>query len=263
LNVIRRIIPYEKTTDSFNIALTGDFHIGYKTIEWHELDRVLKWIKDHGNYWVGMGDYAQAVVPSPSERRFDFDELDLRYIDPKTQYAKVEELLTPIADKGLMLLTGNHDDKLRKVHYHDYVDSLGLKLDIPYAGISGFLRLVFKRGANMSKLDMYCHHGYFGGRTKGGKIKRVTELANIFEADVYAMGHVHGIDHTTTVKLIVDKGCHVKEKIRHFLVTGGFIRGYVEEMGTYIEKKMYTPTRLGSLALRYWPEHRKVEVVEI
>lgn len=271
MNVLKYRFPYKSRDTVFTIAFLGDWHIGHKTVEWDRLHEVLQWVKDTNAYWVGMGDYCQAIVPSPNERRFDLSEFDINLVAPDNQYAKAEELLKPIADKGLMMLTGNHDDVLRRRHYHDFVDSLAHKLGVPYVGFSGFLRLIFERtkpnwrGKAVSKLDIYCHHGYFSGRTKGGKIKRVTELANIFEADVYAMGHVHEIDHTTVVRLQVDKKDKVKEKVRHFLVTGGFIRGYVEDTGTYIERGMYVPTRIGSIALRYWPgkTSKNVEVVEI
>lgn len=264
MNVLKVQIPYTSRKDQpFSIAFIGDWHIGHKTVEWDCLKRTLKWIEQNDAYWIGMGDYCQAIVPSPNESRFDIREFDVQLIHPDDQYRKAEELLKPITKKGLMMLTGNHDDVLRRHHYHDFVDTMAHNLGVPYVGISGFLRLSFKRLESISKLDLYCHHGYFGGRTKGGKIKRVTEMANIFEADVYAMGHVHEIDHTTTVRLFVDKAGKVKEKVRHFLVTGGFIRGYVENTGTYIERAMYPPTRIGSLALRFWPENRKIEVVEI
>jgi len=263
MQVLKVKIPYEKPSDSFYIAFTGDWHVGHATVEWDYLHRTLKWIREHDAFWVGMGDWAHAITPSSNERRFDFDELDMRFYNPDKQYQKVLELLEPIKKKGLMVLTGNHDDVLRRRHYHDFVAWLACGLDVPYMGVSGFLRLIFQRGKHRSQLDVYAHHGYFGGRTKGGKIKRVTEMASLFEADVYAMGHVHEIDHTTVVRLTVNRAMKVTEKVQHFLVTGGFVRGYVPGNQTYIERKMLQPTRLGSLALRFWPETRRIEVIEI
>jgi len=263
MQVLKHIIPYQKQSESFYIAFIGDTHIGHRTVDWPTLKRVLNWIRENKAFWIGMGDWAHAIAPHPNERRFDLDELDPQFLTPEQQYKKVYELLEPIRRQGLMILTGNHDDVLRRRHYHDFVDALAYKLGVAYAGYDGFLRLVFKRGRHRQRLDIYAHHGFYGGRTKTGKINRLTDMANLFEADVYAMGHVHEIDHTTNVRLYVDSRLHVQEKVQHFLVTGGFIRGYVPNCHTYIERRMLRPTRLGSIALRFWPETRKIEVIEI
>ena len=38
---------------------------------------------------------------------------------------------------------------------------------------------------------VYATHGSGGGRKEGGKINRLADLAQIVDADVYIMGHVH------------------------------------------------------------------------
>lgn len=263
MRVIKKIIRYSKPSDNFLIAFTGDWHIGHVGVEFEYLQRALTWIRENKAFWVGMGDWAHAIVPYPTEKRFDFEELDPQFLTPDEQYGKVYELLKPIRKTGLMVLTGNHDDVLRRRNYHDFVDVLSLKLNVPYVGISGFLRLVFKRGRHKQKLDIFAHHGYFGGRTKAGKIRRVTDMADLFDADVYAMGHVHEIDHTTNTRLYVDNRLNVQEKVQHFFVTGSFLRGYIPNCSTYVERAMLKPTRLGSVAFRFWPETRKIEIMEI
>lgn len=264
MQFLKKTIRYQKPSDSFYIVFTGDWHIGHIGVEYEYLQRALKWIRENNAFWIGMGDWAQAVVPHPNEHRFDFGEMDKRFLTPEQQYRKVYELLEPIRKQGLMILTGNHDDLLRKRHYHNFVDALALQLHVPYMGIDGFLRLVFKRGRHRQRLDIYVHHGYGGGRSQTAGIKRCLEMAKIVEADVYAMGHFHQLDHkTTTWPLYYDNRGNLQERIRHFFVTGGFIRGYVPEGMTYIEYKMLTPTLLGSPVMKFYPENRKVEVMEI
>jgi hypothetical protein len=80
-------------------------------------------------------------------------------------------------------------------------------------------------------------------------------MRNIFEADVYAMGHVHELAFTTTQKLYVDRKLHIAEKIQYYILTGGFLRGYCPNSTSYIEKKMLRPTRLGSAKISITPFH--------
>jgi len=267
MRVIIKKIPY-KAGDCFTIVFFGDLHLGLKHIDWNCLQRVLNFIKNNDCWWIGMGDWAHAIVPHPQEKRFDFEDLDLELLTPDLQYRKVQELLQPIAKKCIVLLTGNHDEVLRKRHYHDFVDALAYNLGVTYGGINAFVRLAFYRGngrsRHHSRFDLYVHHGYFGGRTKSGKLKRLTDMELLMDADIYAMGHIHEIDWTTLTQLCVDSRGNIKQRVKYFLATGSFMKGYPEGPShLYVEKKMLRPTRLGAIGLRIWPETRKVEVFEI
>jgi len=245
-------------------AFEGLIYIGNKTVEWNRLSKVLNWIEENEAYWVFMGDACDAIMPHPMEKRLDLDELDPNFYTPKLQYQKFYELLEPIKKQGLMILAGNHDDTLRRRHYHDYVDEKAHMIGVPYAcGLSGFLRLVFKRIKSKRRFDVYCHHGYSTARTKGAKINRVEDMADMFEADIYVMGHVHEIIHTAKTVMTVKNNLVEEEKVTHFLLSGGFIRGYVDKHQTYIERKMLKPTRLGSIGVEITPEHREIQIVEI
>src|SRR5271157_2039269 len=229
--VIKRI-PYERPADHFTIGMFGDVHIGSRHVLLPRFKETIARVKELSSegptYWIGMGDWANAIVPSPEEKRFDFDTLDPQFITPDQQYKLVENLIRPIASNCLVMLSGNHDDVLRQRHYHDYVAAMASNLNVVYGGVNAYIRLTFERQKHHSIMGMWVHHGFFGGRSKMGKLKRVTDMAEIWDADMYAIGHVHEIDYTTKTKLFMDNNGRIAERIHHFFVTGSYLQGYPE-----------------------------------
>ena len=72
------------------------------------------------------------------------------------------------------------------------------------------------------------------------------------------MGHVHQLGYTATTTLYrvhsPKGGDEVKERTRLYLLTGGFIRGWVPNQSSYIERRMLKPTRVGALLLKIKPD---------
>ncbi|MEM2293193.1 MAG: hypothetical protein QXX41_07955 [Nitrososphaerota archaeon] len=250
------------------IVFLGDFHVGDPNIDFERLEKVVNVIRNSRNiFWIGMGDYCHSIMPHPEEKRFDFDNVDRKLLTPKEQYDYVFKLLHPIRRRCLLILTGNHDEKLRTLHYHDWVDELAERLGVKYTGMSGFLKMKFQRENSESRrtVKIYVHHGDFSGRTTGGKVKRVEEMRHIFmDADIYGMGHVHDIMFRPLPRLYVDENLRVREQIQYFILTGGFERGYPEIKNTsYIEKKMLQPTMLGSPEIIVKPFSGRDEKLEV
>lgn len=237
-------------SEPLRIAFLGDLHVGSKNADLDRFLQAVDTVKEYDAYWIGMGDWADAIVPSPSERRFDMDVVDERFLKPEYQYRWVEEALKPIARKGLVILTGNHDEVLRKRHYHDWVDDLAYRLKVPYGTYSSFLRLVLRKtGTSVRKLDFYIHHGHFSGSTAGGGLNKLLKMSSIMEADIYAMGHIHRKMFTTDSILYVNDALEIVERKRYYVATGGFLKGYHTPKGSYVERKMLAPLELGAIML--------------
>jgi hypothetical protein len=251
---LKKNIICNSKADIFEIVFIGDIHVGHRNAELKIFKNVLNYVQDHENtFWIGMGDYADAIVPR-DEKRFDYDAVDRRFLTPEEQYNFIYDSFKPIADKCLVLLTGNHDDMLREKYYHDWVDELAYRLNIPYGSLDTYLRLIFVSNKSCRTINFYIHHGYFTGRTKSGQINRVEDMRNIFEdAKVYAMGHVHELAFTTTQALYNNRSMKTCENVRYYILTGGFLRGYVGNSFSYIEKRMLRPTRLGSAKISIKP----------
>jgi len=245
--------------DKITLVALGDIHFGHRNCDKEMLKNVLAFIRRRKNcYWIGGGDYGDAIIPT--DRRFDYRSLDEEYKTPQLQYNRIEELFTPISDKCLGLLDGNHDIIHWKKHAHNYVEELADRIGVPYLTISSYLRFHFEK--HDANFDMYAHHGWTGARTKGGKIARVYDLEATFPfADLYLMFHMHDLGWADKkAKLYVDEDEEIRDKISWFLMGGSFLRGYVKNQVSYVEERTYRPTLLGSPVLTIHPVRGKETV---
>lgn len=233
----------------------GDLHFGHRNCDKDMIRNVIDYIKRNDCYWLGGGDYGDAIIPT--DRRFDFRSLDEEYKTPQLQYNRIEEMFNPIADKCLGLLDGNHDIIHWKKHAHNYVEELAERIGTEYLTISSYLRFHFEEfDANF---DMYAHHGWTGARTKGGKIARIYDLEAIFPfADMYMMFHMHDLGIVDKkAKLWVDENEEIRDKLSWFVCGGAFLRGYVPDQVSYVEERTYRPGVLGSPILTIQPKRGK------
>lgn len=260
----------KKSIELVNLA---DIHLGHTCCDQQMLQNVIDFIQKNNCFWIGGGDYGDAIIPT--DTRFDYRSIDENLKTPQLQYAKMEELLKPISKKCLGLLDGNHDIIHWKTHQHNYVEELARRLNIPYLTISAYLRLQFdmvektdpeenvQKGkcrdacmlAPFAAFNIYTHHGWTTGRTAGARVNRISDLFNIFPMlDLYIMNHVHAlglIEKKTSLYIGNDNTIH--DKISHFLYGGSFLKGYVLDQVSYVEEKTYIPTTLGSPVLKITP----------
>jgi len=259
MQVVKHVFEYSSRSElPLRLVPVGDIHLGHRNVDFDILEKVLKYIaKTENCFFLGMGDYADSITTK--DRRFDFQSLDLNYPTPDKQYRKIRELFEPIKDKCLGLLHGNHDYIHWKEHNHNYVDDLAYDLGVPYLTVDAYIRIVFKRKsgghAKQRAFDLYAHHGWTGARTIGGRINRITDLANIFPGlPLYLMGHCHLLGPIPPrIQLKVNQGLQVVEMKQNFVFTGSFLRGYVPKAMSYVESKTYVPTALGSPVISIRP----------
>jgi len=237
--------------DVLMLVLFGDLHFGHKNCDTRMIGNVIDFIAENDCYWVGGGDYGDAIIPT--DRRFDFRSLDEEFNTPQKQYRKIKEMFQPIKHKCLGLLDGNHDIIHWKKHQQNYVEEISADLGVPYLTISAYLRFHFRK--YKTDFDAYLHHGWTGSRTKGGKIERVYDLESVFPfIDLYAMFHIHDLGVADKqAKLYVDENEQIRDRMSWYVFGGGFLRGYVKDQVSYVEEKTYRPTVLGSPVLTIKP----------
>jgi len=267
LRVVKHVVEYEKAGDTFLLIPFGDFHIGHKNCDKKKLEEIRDFIKTQNALWIGMGDYCDAVFPHPNEKRIDIDVLDPELNTPEKQYNYVYDLLEPIKSQCLGLLTGNHDDILRRRHYHNWVDSLAFKLEVPYLDFAAFIKLQFRRpyktGYHYQTIDIFATHGYYAGRKIGGKINRIEDLAKYFDADIYLVGHVHEIAGFRNIQLKATRYCNIIERKRVFAITGTFLRGWKKnKIASYAERKLLPPNKIGIISIWICPEPLDLHIME-
>jgi hypothetical protein len=271
MRVVKKLIEFKSRSEKdWFLVPIGDLHLGNSNCDLDHFKRVIEFVKNEKRcLWIGMGDYADAITSK--DKRYDPNSMDTDYATPDVQYRAVEELFRPIAGKCVGLLDGNHDYQHWLEHGHNYVDTMAYNLGVPYLTMDAYIRLVFKRLHSQCAIEIYAHHGWSTARSDGAKVNRIEDLALVFpNLDLYLMGHVHLLGSSPSkFQLSVDAGLNIVQKRETFVFTGSFLKGYVDGTVSYVERKTYAPTALGSpkikIIIATGGEHdfNKIEVSEI
>lgn len=253
-----KIKQVEVTTDNIELSFVGDTHIGHRSCYQPLIQTVADYIQKERSSWVGLGDYGDSIIPGDS--RFDYNSIDPDLKIPQEQYDYFQNIFDPVSKRCIGLLDGNHDLTNWKKHCHNYVDELSKDLNTTYLTISAYIRLHFTKTNRY--FDIYCHHGWAGGKTKSGSDKSISDLANIYpNADLYVMGHVHRLGLTEErASLFTDRNLEIQDKYQYFAFSGSFLRGYVKGNASYVEEKGYRPNILGALTVSITPRQEGFKV---
>jgi len=253
----------------------GDIHRGHKNCDWAKLIEIIEWIKrDPKCFWIGMGDYGDSIVPSHDEKRWDYAEVDVNCMIPDQQYGEIYEQFEKIKDRCIGLHVGNHDDVLRKRHFHDYViEDLCKPLGVKYLGWEAFTHLQMmntrwkQRTAGHDKrgLTIFSTHGYYSGRRLGGATNRLEDIADDYIADIYLMGHIHHLQGWRKIQLGLQHNptsTKIREYKKAYVLTGGFLRGHQVGTTSYIEKKNLEPSKIGIAVIEIDPYRYDIHISE-
>lgn len=213
-----------------------------------------------------MGDYIDAV--GYKDPRFN-----PRDIDPETRVADLDDLwawqakafmrlVEPIKSRCLGLICGNHEESIRLNRQTDPARSIAEWMGVPDLRYAATIRIgVYERDSRSAyySVIVYAHHGFGGGRTKGGKVNKVTRDVDDIapsNADIILFGHVH--DETPAKKVwirVSERGelCLVPGE-RVGLLTGSFRKNWVRGTTTYNEKKGMPMVCIGAPHVIIWQE---------
>ena len=258
----------------FKIVPIGDIHLGAAACREEKLKRTIEDVKKNNKYWIGMGDYGEFI--NTRDPRFDFDtlakwaRLEIQDLS-SAQVKKFLEYTKPIAGKCLGIIKGNHEDTIHR-HTENNVysrivtgvksnaglgdkDNLGL-------GFNGFIILDFYRGKKKqgsSRIVIYCHHGFGGGRTTGGKANKLATLLKQVDADIVIIGHTHEQITFPAARYYTDRKCNVRLKPVWGCNSGSFLDSYKMGIDTYSEKVAYSPLPIAGSEIILKPGAEKKE----
>lgn len=208
MKTIAQTIYYPATTDTFRLWYLTDLHLGNKACDEKRLRAdVARIAADPGAYWIGGGDYLDAICQT-GDKRYKPETLSpwaLGYTDLMgVQRDYAVELLAPIANKCLGLGAGNHENNSMAHYdrnlYWEFVTGLAQRAGVPPEslgyGYQGFILISFRRGnketsGNNWRFTVYAHHGYGGGRMPGGHALTLGRALGDYEADLMLFGHRH------------------------------------------------------------------------
>ena len=289
MEVVETNLIYPSSEIGFTFWDLTDIHYGSRYCDEDLLDKYVERIKNdpYSRWWLG-GDPCDFIVPQDSKR---FDPkgvapwIGLEDLDnvPMVQSKRLTERLEPIADKLLGVQQGNHDDAIRRQHsFNVHVALLGKMNDlrekkslppVPSLGYSAFHVLRFHRNTIRKKhgavvsLIVYLHHGYFTGRLKGSRALAMERIFAYYDCDLAMFGHCHDRLAFKTVCMRVEKKSTMltyRARSRAVVTNGGFLRGLAlpGETAPYTEQKGLYPTELGPIPVKYYPEHRTMDIVQ-
>ena len=190
MKVLEKRISYTRP-QRFQIYPFGDIHAG--SIDCAE-DKVKKQIDiiQHGKdaYWIGMGDMIEAITESdPRWNTMGIAPWVERDNIIESQRHWIVNLLKPIANKCIAYLTGNHEESVHRHQNCDISRNICNDLEMPYAGYSCFVELIFERKSSTEshKFTIHAWHGAGAAQTEGAQLLRLKRLVKDNEADVFCV----------------------------------------------------------------------------
>ena len=185
-------IKIDLATDIARIEIhpLADLHIGDMSCDFKAILDELEYIKNTENcYCVLDGDLMDTAIASSIGDTYASTH------NPMEQLQECVNLFAPIKDKILAVVGGNHENRIYKTDGLDITELMCHQLGIAdrYSPTTALVFIRFGDDKKHRKVcyTMYMTHGAGGGRKEGGKINRLADLANIVDADIYLMAHVH------------------------------------------------------------------------
>ncbi len=280
----RHYIIHGSRNNVFRIWNLADLHLLNKACAESEIDEDVEEIKnDPFSFWIGGGDYAEYIGPR-DRKRWDPDAVsekitvaDLGRLGKRTAEI-VRDKFKPIAHKCIGLVYGNHEDNYMieksQQELHSWLcQELGV-LNLGYCALfdiafvrSGKVKIPYLSRAAPTKSDSttqyirrcFIHHGTGFATTPAGKLNKLLQFMDAFEADIYFCGHVHDQIGKRQNRITANEDCTkilAQDKIG--VISGSYLKTYQQGVTTYGEKKGYRPTVLRSAYVRIDPEQKKV-----
>lgn len=226
-----------------------------------KLKRHVDWGMERNSYFLGMADYVD--LASPSNRKVltgaqVYDSVrDALDDQGRAAAGQLYEILKPTKGRWLGMLSGHH--------YWEFQDGdttdtwLARKLGAPYLGDCAFIRCQFADQKSRAHFTIWCHHGVGSGLTLAAPLNRLERVVEYFDADIYLIGHQHKLVGAPMDRLYVNWNTNPPQLDHRTIIvacTGGWLKGYQAHkkrggraQGTYVEKKMLSPTALGGAVI--------------
>ena len=277
MRIIEKEVVTNTKTVKYRIYPLGDIHIGALNCAEKEFHRVVSKIaSDPYAYWVGGGDYCDAVILGDA-KRFDVNTLPNWMLSGgakkvrmnmgdmlKAQQDRFLKIVDPIRDKCLGLIEGNHEYSIFKYHNRDHMNRLCEALKVPNLTDCAFIRFMMrldnlkpktkakrqKGGGHRSVVTssqsamVFICHGHGGGRTSGSEPNRLYRLAADKDADIIFTGHSHSFHIHPPIPVLYVPSTHIlpteaRVREKHAVNWGAYLYTYANGPSTYASRANY------------------------
>lgn len=228
-------IRYNKVVvDAPNIVVHpfGDVHLGHEMCDLEYFTQRLEAVPKKENHRILlMGDLLDVgIKTSIGGSVYD----NSMRVDSATSY--LIKLLKPWANQIDGAVTGNHEWRLYKDCGIDITEMICDSLNIPYLKHSGLVTYSLNKRA----YNVNLFHGKGGGGIENA-LRNVKAMSGKVLADIYLMGHVHGVAKTKRQYKTPDsRNAKVVESTQHFVLTGHCLNyddSYADQMNLEINSK--------------------------
>lgn len=203
-------------------------------------------------YLLGMGDYLDLFSARERAQVADLHETTAEYLarHAKDQADELAGILEPFRGHIIGLIEGNHHGLMQMGNVSQTTtEYLARQLDTAYLGVMAAVGLDIRCSTSRTNLVLCAHHGLGASRYTGGSLRKVEQLAESVEADVYLMGHDHASAsaHDVRLKLIQGRGGpRLAERPIRYVRTGGFQTAYEDGQASWLVDKAAKPRALGA-----------------
>lgn len=258
------IVPYNHG-DRWRLYAIGDEHEGINHHAGGALaDQISKIKSDKHSMWLGMGDKGEFI--SPSDPRWDVGIIADWVKQDNIAECQTEhwcDTYMPIQKKCVGLLEGNHEDAIRIHNHVDVQTNICKRFGVDNLGYSCFIKFIFRRNNSREAHQFigFFTHGSGWAITKGAKLNKLQRIMEAFDADLYAVGHMHDLITDSKPYLTLDSNNRIKQKEKVGAVTGCWFRTYSQgHRASYGEKRTYPPTAIGCPIFTFNPDKGEVTV---
>jgi hypothetical protein len=249
MRVIDYTPKFQKGKDFFTLVWTGDWHLGSGTECRQTIDLLVSKIKKEKLQWLHGGDIIDAVLPK--DKRADIQTAQSTLIE---QIEDTVKLLKPIAETGIGLMSGNHEQSVAR-DTGNFSTHICNQTGLQYLTVACFVTLNLP-GKNL--VTYAAHHTKTNNpragepeRREANAVVRLREAGMFERADLKMFAHIHHFICTPPVysKQMYPDGKEVK--LGWFLERDGWhlttptMRKFYTLIPTYEEAQSIKPSDIG------------------
>jgi len=228
----------DKGFEYIDVIFIGDSHIGHKNFNKKKFLEAIEWVKQKDNrFAILMGDLIECLTKthSPAGATRSKDPNDI-------QVEKLIKWITPIADKILISIAGNHEERTLKSADFTILKQPHMLLGIEYRHYQASVRLQMD---NISYRG-YVHHGGGASTKPDFQLRKFIYNSGKLNLDFMAIGHIHQ-EHRQSFPSERFIGDRIVKHECIGIRTGGFL-----DHPDYAKRAGYPPPDITSPILRFY-----------
>ena len=256
MEFFKKVFP----TPRIKIVPFADWHLGSAQCDIPFVKQIIGEVKDDPiAYWYGGGDLMEnALIGSKSD-------VYMQTMPPGDQMDYIVELLSPIKEKGLFTIAGNHEQRTMKMCGLRPEQLIAKQLGVPFLGFSVGAVFQLSDCKSPSSFNCYFHHSWGGGFLKGSKVNASEKLQQVVRtADAVFTAHTHIASRVQSTWYDFGRKKMIEKTTVSYIVGSALSYG-----GSYAEERGKPPasteaikvTLVGSTSGRYYNRRQIYEII--